>query len=130
MQRIKHVAIGNPLTVPAGRYAKNVLEKEGLYAKLQKAGKLVFAESVRQALSYLQGGMVDAALIYRTDAHTKDLRVVQNFSESETGKIEYPIAVVKGAKNAAAANRFLKFVLSEPGQQALRNSGFLSVTPR
>src|SRR4029079_10954565 len=45
------IAIGNPVSVPAGLYAKETLEKRGLFEKVKP--KLVFAENVRQVLDYV-----------------------------------------------------------------------------
>ena len=54
--RLRRLALGNPETVPAGRYARAALESAGLYQPLAQAQKLVFAENVRQALTYVEQG--------------------------------------------------------------------------
>ena len=50
--------MGDPVSVPAGRYTKEALEKAGWWDKLSP--KLILAESVRQVLDYVSRGEVDA----------------------------------------------------------------------
>ena len=59
---VKRVAVGNPATVPAGRYAKEALVHGGLWDKLSP--RFILAESVRQVLDYVGRGEVDAGLVY------------------------------------------------------------------
>lgn len=60
------IAISNPETVPSGRYARQLLEKRGLWEGNRH--KLVYGENVRQTLSYVVSGDVDAGIVYSTDA--------------------------------------------------------------
>ncbi len=101
------IAIGNPATVPAGRYAKEALEKRGLYAKLQ--GKLVLAENVRQVLDYVARGEADEGFVYKTDAMTEPkVEIVEVIPGDQHQPILYPAAVVKAAKNASAARKLIE----------------------
>ena len=52
------LAIGEPLSVPAGSYAKEALMHEGLWGELES--KLVFAKDVRQVLAYVETGNAEA----------------------------------------------------------------------
>ncbi|MFE1748917.1 molybdate ABC transporter substrate-binding protein [Coleofasciculus sp. H7-2] len=126
--RLKRLAIGNPATVPAGEYAKIVLEKENLYTKLEKEKKLVFGDNVRQVLTYVEQGNVDAALVYATDAAiSKKVKVISRISPESTQPIRYWIAVVKQSQNSQQAKEFINFVTSNRGQQILQKYGFLPV---
>ncbi len=60
------IAIGNPKTAPAGRYARAALIDAGLWDVL--AQRLVYANNVRQAVEYVARGDASAGLVYRTDA--------------------------------------------------------------
>ena len=64
--RVKLIAIGEPQTVPAGKYAQQVLTHLGLYDRLKP--KFVLAKDVRQVLTYVETGNVDAGIVYATDA--------------------------------------------------------------
>ncbi|AFY67758.1 molybdenum ABC transporter, periplasmic molybdate-binding protein [Geitlerinema sp. PCC 7407] len=125
--RLRRLALGNPETVPAGRYARAALESAGLYQPLAQAQKLVFAENVRQALTYVEQGNVDAGLVYATDARGRDrAQVVYTLPADATPPIRYPVAVVAETPYPAEAQRFVAFLLSEAGQAIARRFGFLA----
>jgi len=119
---VKRVAVGNPATVPAGRYAKEALESAGLWDQLSP--KFVMAESVRQVLDYVRRGEVDAGLVYSTDAAiAKDqVKVVQTVAEH--APILYPIAVTASTDKKALAQSFVDFVVSPPAQEIFQKFGF------
>ncbi|MEW5859156.1 MAG: molybdate ABC transporter substrate-binding protein [Cyanobacteriota bacterium] len=126
--RLKRLAIGNPATVPAGEYAKIALGKENLYTKLEKEKKLVFGDNVRQVLTYVEQGNVDAALVYATDAAiSKKVKVISRISPESTRPIRYWIAIVKQSQNSQQAKEFINFVTGNRGQQILQKYGFLPV---
>lgn len=113
---VKSIAMGNPKTVPAGRYAKIMLEDAGEYENLQP--KFIIAENVRQVLDYVELGEVDAGFVYWSDTLKSDLVV----SGIESGpEIIYPVAAVQDKE---AARQFIAYLLSEDGQSILRNHGF------
>lgn len=124
---VKKIAVGSPKTVPAGRYAAEVLD----YYKLASAikDKLVFTENVRQALDYVARGEVDAGIVYATDAavRDRDVNLISTAPEASHKPVIYPIAVVKDTKSATLAKAFIALVLSPEGQKILQNYGFKSV---
>jgi len=92
---VKRVAVGNPETVPAGRYTKAALVKLGEWDPI--ASKFVMAESVRQVLDYLSRGEVDAGFVYGTDAK-KGGEKVEGRGRNSPGKAgQLPIAVLTAA---------------------------------
>ncbi len=121
---VKKIAIGNPKTVPAGRYAEETFQ----YYKIADTvkDKLVFAENVRQVLEYVARGEVDAGVVYETDAMVKqrDVRIVLIAPDESHKPIVYPIAVVKSTKNEKAAKAFISLVISEEGRNILSKYGF------
>lgn len=127
LAKVKSLAIGNPKTVPVGQYAVEALTKAGIYQALQDEKKFIFAENVRQVLTYVESNNVDAGIVYTTDVRTSDkvtigFPVPANYSEP----IIYPIAVIKDAKQLDLAKAFVTFVLSTQGQAILQGKGFLS----
>ena len=121
---IKKVAVGNPKTVPAGRYAAEILQYYKISDTIQN--KLIFAENVRQVLDYVYRGEVDAGVVYSTDAMVKQqgVKIILTAPETSHKPIIYPIAVVKGTKNEQAAKSFIALVTSEEGQKILSKYGF------
>lgn len=119
---VKRIAIGNPDSVPAGRYTRAALKTAGLWEKLES--KYINSASVRQALDYVSRGEVDAGFVYRTDALKAGdkVKIMQNVPGHDP--VSYPIAVAKTGKNAAEGAKFLEFVVSEEGQAILAKYGF------
>ena len=124
---VKKVVIGNPKSVPAGRYAEEVLKYLNLWEAVKD--KLVLAEHVRQALDYVARNEVDAAIVYSTDAmiRPKEVRIVTKAPDKSHQPIVYPIGIVKGSKNQSLAKEFITLVLSTEGKNLLKKYGFETV---
>ncbi|MGD0886486.1 MAG: molybdate ABC transporter substrate-binding protein [Thermodesulfovibrionales bacterium] len=127
-EKIKKIAIGNPKTVPAGRYAEEIFQYYGVYDAVKD--KLIFAENVRQVLDYVGRGEVDAGVIYLSDALLKStgVTVVAVAPSGSHNPVIYPIAVIKETKVSDLSKEFIAVVTSEEGQAILRTYGFGSVT--
>jgi molybdate transport system substrate-binding protein len=123
--KVKRIAVGNPKTVPAGRYAAEAFDYYGVASKIRD--RLVYAENVRQVLDYVARGEADAGVVYSTDAavRIKDIYIAANASEASHKPIIYPIAVVKDTKNVSAAGAFVRLVLSKEGSAILGKYGFV-----
>jgi len=124
------IAIGNPQTVPAGRYAEEALRHFNLWDAVK--AKLIFAENVRQVLDYVARGEVDAGLVYSTDAmvRAKEAKVVMKLPEGSHQPVVYPIGVIKGTKEESLSREFVDLVVSAEGQQILNKYGFIAAKPR
>ncbi len=120
----KKIAIGEPKTVPAGRYAMQTLK----VMKLEKAvaPRLVYGESVRQVLTYVEQGEVCAGIVYGTDAKMAGakVKVIATADASCHDKIEYPAAVVEGSAHADAAKRFLDYLAMEQAKKIFISKSF------
>jgi molybdate transport system substrate-binding protein len=120
---VKHISIGEPHSVPAGKYAQEVLTHFQIYEQLKP--KFVFASDVRQVLTYLSTGNVDAGIVYATDAQTSpDVSVITTAPEDSHSPVIYPIAILKSSKEPGEARRFLDFLPSEKAQGAFKKYGF------
>lgn len=122
LRQMQRIAIGNPDSVPAGRYARQALEKAGLWQELEP--RFILADSVRQALAYVSRGEVDAGIVYGTDGRQQadkvDIALVVEGHEPVT----YPLAVMVTGNNQAAGQEFIDFVISQQGQAILGKYGF------
>ena len=106
---VKQIALGEPVTVPAGLYAKQVLTSLGIYDAVN--AKAVLAKDVRQVLTYVETGNVDAGIVYSTDAlSSSKVKVVATAPANSHDPVIYPAAVIKDSKNPAAARAFLDFL--------------------
>lgn len=119
---VKRVAFGNPASVPVGRYTQAALEASGGWAAVQQ--REVLGQNVRQVLSYVERGEVDAGFVFATDAAIMrdKVKVVQTLQTPTP--VVYPIALVQREGRAAGAQAFLDYVLSEKGQAVLAKYGF------
>jgi molybdate transport system substrate-binding protein len=119
---VRRIALGNPVTVPAGRYARDALSSQSLWEPLQP--KLTFTENVRQAMAYVARGEVDAGLVYATDVRAAGDRVKSITTVPLHRPIRYVIAPVSASKNPRDAVAFTDYVLSPAGQAVLQKFGF------
>jgi molybdate transport system substrate-binding protein len=122
---VRRVALGNPASVPVGRYTKGSLEAARLWSAVEP--KIVNGQNVRQVLDYVARGEVEAGFVYATDAAImKDKVHVAATIATET-PISYPIAAVAGSPNPDAARKFLDFVLAPTAQAVLARYGFIKI---
>lgn len=119
---VKRIAIGNPATVPVGRYAQRALGKLELLTTLQ--AKFVNADTVRQVLDYVVRGEVDAGFVYVTDALVAKGKVMPVVDLNlETDKpIRYPMAVIASSQQPDLAAAFIRFVQGPEGQAILQKT--------
>lgn len=109
---IKKIAIGNPSSVPAGKYAEEVLTKNNLNLSLKE--KFIPAENVRQVLDYVGREEVEAGFVYITDAKIAESKVKVALTLSGHKPILYPGILVTGTKNSEEAKSFLEFLKNSP----------------
>jgi molybdate transport system substrate-binding protein len=120
--------------VPAGKYSREALGKlsaaPGLapeYDRKVLANVVSLEENVKAVVAKVQLGEADAGLVYRSDVTPSVSRYVRAFEIDDPYNViaSYPIAVLKGTKNAEAAKWFVDRVSSAPGQQTLQRHGLL-----
>ncbi len=121
-QAVEKIAIGNPDSVPAGRYARQALTAAGMYETLKP--KFVLGESVRQVLDYVGRGEVQAGFVYNTDALVAKGKVETVATLGGHEPVTYPVAAVSASKNKTEASKFIAFLFSPEGQAVLAKYGF------
>jgi molybdate transport system substrate-binding protein len=106
--------------VPCGAAAQAVFADAGISAEPDTE-----EEDVKAALTKVQLGEVDAALVYATDVRAagSDVEGIP-FPEAEQEVNSYPICPLKLGPNPAAAQAFVDLVTSAAGQEALTAAGF------
>jgi molybdate transport system substrate-binding protein len=119
------LAIGDPKTVPAGRYAKQALQGAGLWEQLSSGDRLVMGENVAQVLTYLSQDEVDAGVVYRSDIQfSSKVAFAFQLPASSHSPIEYASAVLAEAPQGAAATAIQKALLEVPIQKIFIAHGF------
>jgi len=113
------IALCDP-SAPCGAAAKQVFAKAGITPALDTLG-----QDVKATLALVTAGEVDAALVYKTDAIAAG-PAVQAIAVPQADAVvnDYPIALVKGTTNPAAAQAFVDEVLSPAGRHVLAAAGF------
>jgi molybdate transport system substrate-binding protein len=120
---VTRVALGNPQSVPAGVYARQWLERAGLWPAVSP--KVVPTLTVRAALAAVRAGRVDAGVVFATDARTApDVVVAYRVPAADAPPIRYPMAVVRGPRQAEAAG-FVQFLTSPAARAIFEAAGFL-----
>jgi molybdate transport system substrate-binding protein len=107
---------------PGGIYAKQALEKLGVWDKVEP--KLAQADNIRSALILVSRGEARFGIVYATDAKAEPkVKIVDAFPESSHSPIVYPVALVRDSKNPDAA-RFVAFLASQAATKSLLDQGF------
>ena len=122
LKALKRIAIGNPDSVPVGRYTKDSLTNAKLWEAVQP--QLIMGNSVRQVLDYVARGEVDAGFVYATDAKQMADKVDVVMVVGGHEPVTYPIAVALTGSNPKMGQAFIDFVLSPEGQAVLARYGF------
>jgi len=122
---IKKIALGQPESVPAGIYAKEYLEKIGIWD--QVASRVVPMENVRAALAAVESGNADAGIVYKTDAlQSTKVSVDYEVPVADGPTIAYPAALVQGSKHAATAKKFLDYLGQPSSLKIFEKYGFIA----
>ncbi|MCF6322408.1 MAG: molybdate ABC transporter substrate-binding protein [Rhizobiaceae bacterium] len=120
---VGRIAIANPTSVPAGRYARQALQKLGLWEKV--SSRLVLGENVRISLSLAARGDVKTAIVYQSDLVIEPrVKLAYMFSEDSHQPIVYPAALI--GRNTKA-EEFLKFLGSSKAIAIFQKFGFTAV---
>ncbi len=121
----KKIGVGNPASVPVGRYAKKLLESEKLWDLY--SAKYVLGTNVREVLLWLRQGAVDIGFVYGSDlvaAKDPALKTLATYTEPGGKAIELAGGVAKGTKNPSEAQAFLDYMKSPEAVNVLTDLGF------
>ena len=117
------IAMGNPKTVPAGRYAMVILSHYKLNDTLKS--RFVFGEHVRQVVDYVARGDAATGFVYATDVRgVKGLTVAWTAPAEAHQAIVYPAAVMQTSKQAVPAGEFVTYLASEKARKVWMDAGF------
>lgn len=123
--KVSQIGLGEPNTVPVGQYTEEVLNSLGILDSVKNSGKVVYGKDVKEVLTWVETGNVDAGVVYETDAKTlKNINIVCEAPEGSHKEIIYPVAVIKDSKNPNQAKEFIKFLNSEQAKEIFKQYGF------
>lgn len=119
--------------VPVGGYALDFLAKASklpeytaAYSATVLANVVSYEENVKSVLSKVALGEADAGIVYTSDIALDTSKVGRiDIPDNLNTIATYPIAAIRGSRQAGLAQRFVDYVLSAPGQQILVKYGFI-----
>jgi molybdate transport system substrate-binding protein len=119
----KKLALAETQTVPAGIYAREYLQKLGLWDAVKE--KVVPTENVRAALAAVESANADAGIVYKTDSLiSKKVKIAVEIPVAEGPKISYPIAVLKSSKQPERAKKFAEYLAGSTARSIFEKFGF------
>lgn len=120
------IAIGDPASVPAGQYAKELLTNLNLWDKVQE--KLSLGTNVSEVLNWVKERSADVGIVYSTDAYsTYEVEIVLEADENMVSKVIYPVGIVKSSENIESAKKFVEFLNSEKAYEIFSEYGFTPI---
>lgn len=124
--RVRRIAMGDPDSVPAGVYAREYLESEGIWDAVRS--KVVPTRNVRAALAAVEAGNADVGLVYRTDVTlSKSVGIAFVVPVDQGPQIRYVAAVTAAAPQNARARQLLTFLRTGPAQRIFEDAGFIAL---
>ena len=117
---VRFIALANPKLAPYGMAARQALEHERLWAKLQP--KIVYGENVRQALQLFDSGNADVVL---TSEGLMSSRKPQLIPAEWHAPIVQKAGIVAASEKQKEANLFLQFLfrVSSGSSESSRSTG-------
>jgi molybdate transport system substrate-binding protein len=125
--KVKQIALGDSKSVPAGQYAEEMFKNLNCLDAIK--AKAIYAKDVKQVLIYVEGGEVDAGVVYSTDAKASDkVNVVATAPKDSHAPILYSVAVIKASTHTAKAKEFIDFLYSDKAKAVFEDTGFTSLS--
>lgn len=128
-ERFRRIALGDPASVPAGRYAEKALRDAGVWEEVQS--RLVTTADVRAALRYTQIGEVDAAVVYASDvtgladAQSQDRKSLAVLCRIDPARHEPIVIPAAAIDRSAEGRRLIDWLRSEAARNVFVEHGFI-----
>lgn len=118
------LSMGNS-DVPVGQYTQKILAYYELDEEaLAQGGCITYGTNVKEVTSQVSEGAVDCGVIYKTDAFSAGLTVVDEATKEMCGQVVYPAAAMKNAPQAEGAKLFLEFLKCAEASKCFSEVGF------
>lgn len=118
------LAIGNS-DVPVGQYAQKILKSLDIdEEKAANSGSITYATNVKEVATQVSEGLVDAGIIYQTDAKSAGLTVVDTATKQMCGQVIYPASVINTSENKELAQKYLDYLKTDEASKVFEEVGF------
>lgn len=120
------IAVGDPESVPAGQYAKEILEGLGTWEKILDKSSL--GTNVTEVLNWVAKGSAEAGIVYATDAmQTNEVKVVETAPEGKGSKAIYPVGLTTAGYKRDEAKEFEEFLKTDEVLSIIEKNGFTPI---
>lgn len=120
------LALGDPDSVPAGQYAREIFTSLGVWDKAKENAS--FGTNVTEVLHWVAAGSADLGVVYATDAATVEVEILCEAPEgSMAKKAIYPVGRIAASAHPAEAEALVDFITSDAAADVFRSYGFTPV---
>lgn len=123
--KAKTIALGDPNSVPAGMYSKEVFTNLGLWSQIEN--KISLGTSVTEVLASVSHGSAEVGIVYKTDVKqlSDKVKIIATIPKTSLQTpIIYPVAILKNSKNPKEAQLFVDFLKSKEALSIFKKHGF------
>ncbi len=125
----RFISLANPEAVPAGKYAKAWLEKQGQWDAI--SSRVLPGVDVRAALAAVEAGAAELGIVYATDAAiSSKVRVLFTVPENETPAIRYVIAALRERPHLEEARGVVSWLSGAEARAGFERFGFIVLQAR
>lgn len=121
----RHIAIGNPKTAPYGTAARQVLEKLGLWEKIQP--RLVQGEDIGQAFQFVVTGNAELGFVSLAQVKSAESKYPGSYwlvPDTFYQPITQQAVLLERGRNNSAAIAFLGFLKGKPARAVIESFGY------
>lgn len=120
------IAVGDPESVPAGQYAKDILEELGIWEQVLEKASL--GTNVTEVLNWVAKGSAEAGIVYATDAmQTDEVKIAEEAPEGNGAKAIYPMGLTIEGSQKNEAKEFEKFLETKEVLNIMKKNGFTPI---
>jgi len=121
--KFETLALGEPNAVPAGKYAQQALMTAGVGDAVYE--KVVTCKDVKEVLTYVETGDVDAGIVYKTDALVSDrVTVAFTIASGTHDPILYPAAILTAGESQEAAQALMEYLSGDEAMDIFESYRF------
>jgi molybdate transport system substrate-binding protein len=121
-ERVRHVAIANPVHAPYGKAAEEALRRAGVWEAVKP--KLVYGENIRQALQFIESGAAEAGIVALSVANVPSVAFTL-IDPSFHAPLVQVAGVVTRSPSPEAGRAFIRFVNGPEGRVVMKRHGFI-----
>lgn len=114
--------------VPVGQYTQKILAYYELSEEdLAGSGAITYGSNVKEVTTQVSEAAVDCGVIYKTDATSAGLTIVDSATKDMCGQVIYPAAAIKSTTDEEAAKAYLEYLKGDYAKSCFEEVGFTPI---